>query len=74
MQISLSAKRVKSVLQAWRSAWWDAEREEALRLLEDELASAAAWQPAQALWGGPDEDDMGASAASGPRCAACAPA
>src|SRR5437868_2161883 len=44
---------------AWRRAWWDAEREEALRVLEDELASSAAWQPAQALWGGGDADELG---------------
>lgn len=54
-------------LQAWRNAWWDAEREEALRVLEDELASPAAWQPAQALWGGGDADDLGGGGGAGPQ-------
>jgi hypothetical protein len=52
--------------QAWRGAWFDAERDEALRLLEDELDAPGAWQPAQALWGGADEADIGGGAPAGP--------
>ncbi len=51
--------------QAWRGAWFDAERDEALRLLEDELDAPGAWQPAQALWGGADEADIGGGAPAG---------
>ena len=38
-------------VQAWFSGWWKAEREEALRQLDDILDVEAAWQPAPALWG-----------------------
>lgn len=43
-------------VQAWCTGWWNAEREEALRQLDDILDAEAAWQPAPALWGSAPSD------------------
>ncbi len=45
-------------MQAWCTGWWNAEREEALRQLDDILDAEAAWQPAPALWGSAPSDSL----------------
>ena len=45
-------------MQAWCTGWWNAEREEALRQLDDILDAEAAWQPAPALWGSAPSDGL----------------
>jgi hypothetical protein len=43
-------------MQAWCTAWWKAEREEALRQLDDLTDAPNAWQPALTLLTTPDSD------------------
>ena len=50
-------------VQAWCTGWWNAEREEALRQLDDILDAEAAWQPAPALWGSAPSDGLEESSA-----------
>jgi len=45
-------------VQAWCTGWWNAEREEALKQLDDILDAEAAWQPAPALWGSASSDGL----------------
>ena len=42
------------MMQAWCTAWWKAEREEALRQLDDLTDAPNAWQPALTLLTTPD--------------------
>ena len=45
-------------MQAWCTGWWNAEREEALRQLDDILDAEGAWLPAPALWGSAPSDGL----------------
>ena len=45
-------------VQAWCTGWWSAEREEALRQLDDILDAETAWQPGPALWGSAPSEGM----------------
>ena len=62
--------KVRALLpeQAWSSGWWSAEREEALRALDELMDAPGAWQPLPALFSdGGDAADPGE--ADGPnRC------
>ncbi|KAK9817674.1 hypothetical protein WJX72_000495 [[Myrmecia] bisecta] len=56
--------------EEWQSAWWKAESEEGLRLLEEQLDAGNAWMPSVAYWDASmgEADPWTASPAdSGPR-------
>lgn len=69
-QHSLSETCLLLPEQAWSSGWWSAEREEALRALDELMDAPGAWQPLPALFSdGGDGADPGE--ADGPnRCPA----
>lgn len=62
----LTVRTNQAVSQGWREGWWEAERGEALRQLEEVCDAPDAWQPAALVWDAPEEDLQPSSA---PGCA-----